>query len=386
MRLKNSLRDVLPDAGFGLYVHWPFCQSKCPYCDFNSHVSSNIDQNTWADAFVQEIDRLGKRTGDRVLRSIFFGGGTPSLMNVETVDRIINKAAKTWRFENDLEVSLEANPSSVEAARFEGFRQAGVNRVSIGVQALSDADLKMLGRLHDVNEALAAVEIAQKTFERISFDLIYARQHQTREDWERELSRALALGPDHLSLYQLTIEDGTAFNQRYQAGKLPGLPNEDLGADLWDITQELCQGAGLFAYEVSNHAKAGYECRHNLIYWNSGDWLGIGPGAHGRLTASGKRLEAVAWKMPGKWLSAVLSSGSGDEIERLLDPAHVLEERLMMGLRLADGIEMPAHWIDERKPQIEEMIDLNLIELANHKVMATSTGRVLLNAVLQKLL
>ncbi len=282
------LAEDWQQGGFGFYVHWPFCASKCPYCDFNSHVSAEIDESRWVRAYLREIDRYAAEVPERVLTSIFFGGGgTPSLMAPDTVSAILERIRAHWPVANDLEVTLEANPGSVEAGRFRGYADAGVNRVSVGVQALNDADLRRLGRLHTVEEALAALEIARNTFERVSFDLIYARQGQTLEEWRAELSGALEFAADHLSLYQLSIEPGTAFGDRYDAGKLRGLPDEDLSAEMYLLTQEMCETAGFHAYEVSNHAKPGAESRHNQIYWRYGDYAGIGPGAHSRLTVDG---------------------------------------------------------------------------------------------------
>lgn len=377
---------VLPDGGFGIYLHWPFCQAKCPYCDFNSHVVNHVNDNEWAAAFESELDRIAALTGGRVLNSVFFGGGTPSLMAVSTVDRIMSRIARHWRLANDLEVTLEANPTSIEAERFEGYRQSGVNRVSVGVQALNDPDLKALGRLHSVKEALGAVEIARSTFDRVSFDLIYARQNQSLNDWREELTRAISFDPDHLSLYQLTIEDGTAFGDRFERGKLRGLPNEDLGADLWDMTQELCNHAGLPAYEVSNHAKNGQESRHNQIYWNSGDWAGIGPGAHGRLTLDNVRYETVSARAPSAWLERVKKIQNGDVICTQMTEQAVIEERLLMGLRMANGIGMPLTWIKNKSFIINELMDQNLIEESDNIVKTTNQGRPLLNAIIQKLL
>ncbi|HDR29144.1 radical SAM family heme chaperone HemW, partial [Rhodovulum sp.] len=276
-------------GGFGLYVHWPFCLSKCPYCDFNSHVAASIDMGEWQRAYLSEIRRIGAETGPRTLTSVFFGGGTPSLMAPDLVAAILDTVRATWPCANDMEVTLEANPGSVEAGRFAGYRDAGVGRVSLGVQALNDADLGRLGRLHSAAEARAAFDIARNTFERVSFDLIYARQDQLLADWQAELGQALALGVDHLSLYQLTIEPGTAFGDRHARGGLRGLPDDDRAADMYLATQEICAAAGLPAYEVSNHARPGAESRHNLIYWRYGDYAGIGPGAHGRLTLDGRR-------------------------------------------------------------------------------------------------
>ena len=381
---------VLPEAwrngGFGLYVHWPFCQAKCPYCDFNSHVVASIDQARWASAFESEIDRLAAMTPDRVLNSVFFGGGTPSLMNVETVERILNRIRKSWRLANDIEITLEANPTSIEAGRFAGYHAAGVNRVSVGVQALNDPDLKALGRLHSAKEALAAVDIARSTFDRVSFDLIYARQNQSAEDWQCELDRALSFDPDHLSLYQLTIEDGTAFGDRFKRGLLKGLPNEDLGADMWDITQSTCEKAGLPAYEVSNHAKKNQESRHNLIYWRSGDWAGIGPGAHGRLTLDGVRHETVCVKSPGIWIEQVETGAISKNFETALNASDVIEERVLMGLRMAEGIELPSDWIADNTQKIKDLEDLGHLTVGSSHLTVTKTGRPVLNAVITHLL
>ncbi|MEL7460439.1 MAG: radical SAM family heme chaperone HemW, partial [Pseudomonadota bacterium] len=281
-------------AGFGLYVHWPFCQSKCPYCDFNSHVVDRVDQTAWADALVADVRRIGAELGPRPLSSIFFGGGTPSLMPPATVAAVIDAATDVFSPSNALEITLEANPSSVEAERFKGYRTAGVNRVSLGVQALNDPDLRALGRLHSVAEARAAIDLAKSTFARVSFDLIYARQHQSLSDWDTELTEAVNFGTDHLSLYQLTVEPGTAFGARHARGGLGGLPGEDLSADMYALTQSVCDAAGMPAYEISNHARPGAECIHNKIYWQSGDYAGVGPGAHGRLTLNGARFATEA--------------------------------------------------------------------------------------------
>ena len=286
-------------GGFGLYIHWPFCQSKCPYCDFNSHVAATIDQRRWRDAYLREIERLGAETPGRVLQTVFFGGGTPSLMDADVVADLLAAVRATWPMVNDPEITLEANPGSVEAGKFRAFREAGVNRVSMGVQALRDADLRRLGRLHSVAEARQAFDIARNCFDRVSFDLIYARQDQTLADWQAELREALSMAVDHLSMYQLTIEDGTAFGDRFARGGLKGLPDDDVQADMYAATQDICAEHGMPAYEVSNHARAGAESRHNLIYWRMGDYAGIGPGAHGRLTLNGRRWATVAPRAPG---------------------------------------------------------------------------------------
>ncbi len=377
-------------GGFGLYLHWPFCQSKCPYCDFNSHVAARIDQRLWRDAFLAEIARAGRDTSDRILDTVFFGGGTPSLMDPDLVAAIFDAIRGTWRTSNSFEVTLEANPSSIEAARFRAYRDAGVNRVSMGMQAMNDADLRALGRLHSAADALRAFDTARATFDRVSFDLIYARQHQTPDDWRAELDRALALGLDHLSLYQLTIEDGTAFGARHAAGKLPGLPDDDRAVALWDITQERTQSAGLPAYEISNHARPGAESRHNLIYWRSGDWLGIGPGAHGRLTLDGTRYATETPRAPGAWLAGVSRETRPGWEHSPLPAAEHATEFLLMGLRLTEGVDLDRYDAIAPRPLDAQVLaglaEDGMIELDNRRLRTTSQGRLLLNAVLRALL
>ncbi len=376
-------------GGFGLYVHWPFCQSKCPYCDFNSHVAARIDQDRWGRAYLAELDRVAAETPGRVLGSVFFGGGTPSLMDPSLVAAILDRVAANWTLSNDIEVTLEANPTSIEADRFSGYRAAGVTRVSMGMQALNDTDLRKLGRLHSVAEGLAAFDIARTAFDRVSFDLIYARQDQTLSDWERELRQALDFAVDHLSLYQLTVEDGTAFGDRLAAGRLRGLPDEDRSADMYALTQEITAAAGLPGYEISNHAKPGLESRHNMIYWRSGDWIGVGPGAHGRLTLDGRRIATEAPKAPGEWLKIVEGGGAAELPREIVDPEAAREERLMMGLRLAEGIDiarvMPR---DASKflSSIRELQDMQLVSLDDDQLRVTASGRPILNAVLRALL
>ena len=282
-----------PPGGFGLYLHWPFCQAKCPYCDFNSHVSANIDQARWQAAYLSELDRAAAETENRVLETVFFGGGTPSLMDPSLVYAIIERIRQNWPMVNNPEISLEANPTSVEAGRFAGYRDAGVNRISMGIKALNDDDLRRLGRMHSVKDAKAAFDTARNLFDRVSFDLIYARQNQTLQDWKAELTEALSIAVDHLSLYQLTIEDGTAFGARHAAGGLKGLPDDDTSADMYLLTQEITASAGLGSYEVSNHAREDAQSRHNLIYWRGVDYIGICPGAHGRFTLAGQKLSLI---------------------------------------------------------------------------------------------
>lgn len=393
MPSPNWSLAVLPKdwqhGGFGLYIHWPFCQSKCPYCDFNSHVSKSIDQSAWAQAYCLEIDRLGLETGQRALRSIFFGGGTPSLMDPETVATILRKVRETWPLSNDIEITLEANPTSVEAGRFAGFKDAGVNRVSIGIQALNDNDLRRLGRLHSVTEAKAAFDTAADLFDRISFDLIYARQDQSLDQWKSELNEALAMAGDHLSLYQLTIENGTAFGDRMAAGGLHGLPQEDLAADMYQLTQDLCSPAGLEAYEVSNHAKSGSESRHNLIYWNCGDYVGIGPGAHGRLTLDGVRYATESPKDPQTWLAAV-NVGNGELPRHAQSASEHADEYLMMGLRVTDGIDLARYENISKtalnNSMINQLGDIGMVNVSDNRLMATPRGRPLLNAIIRELL
>tara|TARA_Y100000815_G_scaffold145213_2_gene131487 strand:- start:575 stop:1738 length:1164 start_codon:yes stop_codon:yes gene_type:complete len=378
------------NGGFGLYIHWPFCQAKCPYCDFNSHVVASIDQKRWQRAYLSEIARVGAETEGRVLNSVFFGGGTPSLMEPALVAAILDKVRATWPQANDLEVTLEANPTSVEAGRFAGYREAGVNRVSLGVQSLNDDDLRRLGRLHSVAEARAAFEIARTTFDRLSFDLIYARQDQSLAAWRSELTEALSMANDHLSLYQLTIEEGTAFGDRYARGKLPGLPDEDNAGDMYFLTQELCEAAGMPAYEVSNHAKPGAESRHNLIYWRYGDYAGIGPGAHGRLTLGGRRFATETPLQPGAWMDAVENRGSGESLRAPLPLKDQGSEYVMMGLRLNEGISLSRYETLTGEPlndnKINMLKEIEMVETRGDILRTTSSGRAVLNAILRDLL
>jgi len=377
------------NGGFGLYIHWPFCQSKCPYCDFNSHVALSVDQDRWIRAYSRQIQRYAAQTKGRVLNTIFFGGGTPSLMEPETVHAILDEVRKHWTLANDLEVTLEANPGSVEAGRFAGYADAGVNRVSMGNQAMNDRDLKRLGRLHSVREAQQAFDIARKNFDRVSFDLIYARQDQTLADWQSELTQALSMAVDHLSLYQLTIEEGTAFGDRYNAGKLRGLPEDDAAADMYLATQEICDKADMPAYEVSNHAQLGQESRHNLIYWRYGDYIGIGPGAHGRLTIDGQRLSTETHQSPAVWL-AKSEASSGESLRSPLSGEDQAVEYLMMSLRLSEGSNITRYQSLSRMPldqsAIGSLSELGLIEVNGEAIRATPKGRPVLNGILRELL
>jgi oxygen-independent coproporphyrinogen-3 oxidase len=327
------------EDSFGVYIHWPFCLSKCPYCDFNSHVrQAGIDEPRYVKAFAAEIAATAARVPGRTVSTIFFGGGTPSLMRPETVGAILETIGRHWTVAPDAEITLEANPTSVEASRFRGFRAAGVNRVSLGVQSLDDAVLKQLGRLHTAREALDAVAVARENFSRFSFDLIYARPGQSVAAWRAELDQALAEADEHLSLYQLTIEPDTPFAALHAGGKLV-LPDDDLGRDLYDLTLDQCAAAGLPAYEVSNHARPGAECRHNLVYWRYGEYAGIGPGAHGRLMVDGTRRATATEKRPESWLMRVESLGHGVTVDDALSRDEQADEFLLMGLRLAEGID-----------------------------------------------
>ncbi len=376
-------------GGFGLYLHWPFCEAKCPYCDFNSHVSRQIDQRAWRDAYLSELRRGAAETEGRVLNAVFFGGGTPSLMEPEVVADIISEIGRLWPTANDLEITLEANPGSVEAGRFRAFRAAGVSRVSMGMQAMNDTDLRRLGRLHTAEEAWRAFEVAREAFDRVSFDLIYGRQDQTLADWQAELKQALTLAIDHISLYQLTIEQGTAFGDRYARGKLRGLPDDDLAADLYDATQEICAAAGYERYEVSNHARPGSESRHNLIYWRYGDYLGIGPGAHGRLTLNGVKHATESYSNPKRWLEAVAEGRTERERTPLPAPEQGTEF-LLMGLRLREGISMSRYAKLAGEPldpaKLDHLEEIGMVDRAGDRLAVTVSGMMVLNAVIEELL
>ncbi len=378
------------DPGFGVYVHWPFCAAKCPYCDFNSHVRHQaVDQPRFAAAFATEIATTAARAPGRTVTSIFLGGGTPSLMEPATVGAILDTVAKHWTVDADAEVTMEANPSSVEAGRFRGYRAAGVNRVSLGVQALNDTDLRFLGRLHNVAEAKRAIELARATFPRLSFDLIYARPNQTPEAWAAELKEALALAADHLSLYQLTIEEGTPFFALARAGKLT-IPDDDAAADLYAVTQDVTAAAGLPAYEISNHAVPGAESRHNLTYWRYGEYAGIGPGAHGRLKLGNGRHATATEKMPEAWLDKVEMWGDGVIVDDVLSTEEEGDEMLLMGLRLAEGIDLARYralanrTLDDAR--LADLLAHGMVErMAGTRVRATRAGFFVLDAVVADL-
>lgn len=378
------------EPGFGVYVHWPFCAAKCPYCDFNSHVRHQPpDQARFAAAFVREIAAMAARAPGRTVNSIFVGGGTPSLMEPATIGAILDAVAAHWSVAADVEVTMEANPSSVEAERFRGYRAAGVNRLSLGVQALNDVDLRLLGRLHDVAQARAAIEIARATFPRLSFDLIYARPGQTPSAWAAELAEALRLAADHLSLYQLTIEQGTPFFVLHQAGKL-AVPDPDAAADLYGVTQDVCDAAGLPAYEISNHAAPGAECRHNLVYWRYGEYACVGPGAHGRLRQNDGRHALAAERAPEVWLEKVEAWGDGLVVDDVLTGEEEGDEMLLMGLRLVEGIDLDRYCrltgraLDPAR--LNDLMANGMVERAGGgRLRATRAGFYVLDAVVADL-
>jgi oxygen-independent coproporphyrinogen-3 oxidase len=376
---------------FGIYVHWPFCAAKCPYCDFNSHVRTAIDESGWIEAIERELDWTAQSQGKGrpIVETIFFGGGTPSLMQGASVARVLDRIARLWPMANDIEVTLEANPASAEAARFADYRAAGVNRLSLGMQALNDADLKRLGRLHNAQEAKAALALAMRNFDRVSLDLIYARPEQSETAWRAELKEALSFGTDHLSLYQLTIEPGTPFAVLYRDGALK-IPDEDLAAGLYEATQELTEAAGRPAYEISNHAKPGSESRHNLLYWRYQDYAGVGPGAHGRLRLSDKRIATSTIRLPERWREAVMKGETSFTDFMPVSDDDAAREHLLMNLRLSEGLDLAAYqsrW--GAKPSSEKLAPLleqGLLRQNGDVITATAQGRLVLNAVISALL
>jgi putative oxygen-independent coproporphyrinogen III oxidase len=372
-----------------LYIHWPFCKFKCPYCDFNSHVRERINHPEWKETYLKEMRFYREKTGPREIKSIFFGGGTPSLMEPETVAAIIEEADKLWGLPPGIEITLEANPTSVEANKLRRFKTAGVNRVSLGVQSLRDADLKKLGRQHSAAEALTAVKMASEIFDRYSFDLIYARPDQTLDDWKQELTEALAFAAGHMSLYQLTIEEGTQYHTLHQRGELK-IPGDDLAADMFELTQQMMETHGLPAYEISNHARPGQESQHNLVYWRYGDYAGIGPGAHGRLTMDGDKWATRAHKAPELWMKWVKEAGHGAHPFEKIDLSKRGWEALLMGLRLREGIALDA-FIKETQTQpsefinpsnLKKLVDGKFLEVTDRHIRATAAGRQRLNSVL----
>ena len=380
----------MTSADFGIYVHWPYCARKCPYCDFNSHVRAAIDETAWLEAILKELAWTAALQGDKrpIVSSIFFGGGTPSLMSGESVGRIIDEIAGLWPHAGATEITLEANPASAEAKRFHDYRAAGVNRLSLGVQALSDDDLKFLGRLHSVAEAKSALGSALGVFDRVSIDLIYARPNQTVAQWRRELSEALSFGTSHLSLYQLTIEPATPFATLYRTGTLK-IPDEDTAASLYETTQELTESRGLPAYEISNHARVGDEAQHNLLYWRYGSYAGVGPGAHGRLHIDGTVIATSNEKLPERWRERVREAGIGFAERSGLSDEQASREHLLMNLRLHEGLDVQAfgsRWgiaIDHAR--IARLESQGFVTLSDGVLAATPRGRLLLNALVSEL-
>jgi oxygen-independent coproporphyrinogen-3 oxidase len=381
--MTSSERDL------AIYVHWPFCKAKCPYCDFNSHVRpQGIDSNRFTEAIATELAWFAAQSQNRVVTSIFFGGGTPSLMPPAMVGLVLDRIASLWAMSPDIEATLEANPTSVEAENFRGYRAAGINRVSVGVQALDAESLRMLGRQHSVDEALAAYRLAAKIFPRSSFDLIYARPGQTEKAWAAELEQALAEQQGHMSLYQLTIEPDTAFARLKAEGKL-AVPSDDTGVALYEVTQELTAKAGLQAYEVSNHARPGDESRHNLHYWHYGEYAGVGPGAHSRFTIAGEKHALATEKHPETWLKHVTETGHGIITDETLSGPEQADEMLLMGLRVSQGIDLARYENLAGRPLDQTRIDglaaLDLVAQTGRQLKATAKGRRLLNAVIGEL-
>ena len=375
---------------FGVYVHWPFCAAKCPYCDFNSHVRTAIDEAGWVDGILAELGWVAAHQTQRpVVETIFFGGGTPSLMSGASVGRILQKITAQWPLANDPEITLEANPASADAGRFADYRAAGVNRVSLGVQALNDADLKKLGRLHDVAEAKNALKMAMNTFSRVSLDLIYARPDQTDAQWRTELKEALSFGTEHLSLFQLTIEPETPYALLHKNGQLQ-IPDDDMAAGLYETTQELTEAASRPAYEISNHAVPGAESRHNLIYWRYGDYAGVGPGAHGRVSLGGQRTATAAIKLPERWIDTVSKRGQGFAEQVAVHDGDAAREHLLMNLRLREGLDLAAYELRwNTRPSTEKitaLIEQGFLSLSDDVLTATANGRLLLNRVIEELL
>ena len=375
-----------------VYIHWPFCRSKCPYCDFNSHVRDGVDAARWTRALRRDLDHQAELTPGREVASVFFGGGTPSLMPPTTVAELLDGVRSRWAVAPDVEITLEANPNSAEADRFRAFAAAGVNRLSLGVQALDPVALRLLGRAHDVNEAIAAIEHAREIFPRFSFDLIYARLGQSLDAWSRELDEALTIAGEHLSLYQLTIEPGTAFATLARRGELV-LPEEESTAAMFEMTQDRLTAAGLPAYEISNHARPGAECRHNLAYWRYQDYVGVGPGAHGRLSRAGAKFATRQYRLPEKWLAAVEATGTGLEETVAIEHDSAIEEMLMMGMRLVEGVSRTRlERIAGRDAEtllggnLAHLIEAGFITLDTERLAATAAGRQRLNAVLAALL
>lgn len=378
---------------FGVYIHWPFCLAKCPYCDFNSHVHDTIDHDVWTQSYLKEIEHTAHLLPNKTVDTVFFGGGTPSLMKPQQIDAILNKIKSVWKTRPDWEVTLEANPTSVEIQKFQDFRAAGINRVSVGIQSLNEDDLRFLGRKHSVREARAALDVAGQTFDRFSFDLIYARPNQTIQRWQQELDEALKIAKTHISLYQLTIEQGTPFYTQHARGEFK-IPDQDHGADLYDVTQDVMTKHGLPAYEISNHAAEDQQSQHNLIYWRYKDYAGIGPGAHGRITFNGQKKATRTHRAPEIWLDRVSKTGHGYQPFEDVNEMQRVQECLMMGLRLSEGVpweRLHQEYGSDAKQMlniknIQHLISENIMQDDGVTLSATTAGRRCLNAVLPYIL
>ena len=388
--LQVALTRADDSTHFGIYVHWPFCAAKCPYCDFNAYATQQVEQTDWRRGYLKALDKAAIRTGGRNCRSVYFGGGTPSLMSAETVAAIIDRIAEHWNLAASAEITLEANPSSSSLESFTLFQKAGINRVSIGVQSLRNADLVALGRLHDAQQGRSAVSAAQSVFGHVSIDLIYGRQHQEIDSWSRELTEALSLAPGHLSLYQLTIEPNTPFGHRLRAGRLDGLPDDSLAAQFDFTTEMICAEAGYERYEVSNFAGDSGESRHNLLYWRCADYLGVGPGAHGRLTLGNDRLATETIRDPDAWLQSAIAGKGGEEPDYLLDGPEQAVEYAMMALRLTEGMNLEFYEMLAGRPMDSDRLDLlvseGLLNLVEGTLRTSRRGRLLLNSVIAEIL
>ena len=385
---RETIISFLP--GLSIYIHWPFCQAKCPYCDFNSHVRKSINQEEWTKAYISNLNFWAKKTSQNRISTIFFGGGTPSLMSEKTVNEILETIFYLWNCQSNLEISLEANPTSVETKKFKAFKNSGINRLSMGIQALNDQDLKRLGRLHTSRDAQKAFDIASESFNRVSFDLIYGRQHQTLKDWETELLGALKMSIGHLSLYQLTIEENTRFSELLSKGKLKGLPADESSINFYNLTNDICESENLPAYEISNHAKKGDECQHNLNYWRGGAFLGVGPGAHGRLNMRNKRYLTEAPSNPDLWLKLVKEQKFESFISKHMSNNEQGNEYIIMGLRLKEGFNIDHHYnlTQRRLPmtKLSELQDQNLIQIDQQMLKTTKSGKLLTDYVIRQLL
>lgn len=379
--------DSIPE--FGIYLHWPFCQSICPYCDFNTYTNNIVDGDAWTQAYLQQLDNSMREAGGRVCHSVFFGGGTPSLMPLAMVTAILARINKNWGLASEAEITLEANPSSSEAIKFAGFKSAGINRLSIGVQSLRNRGLAALGRLHTVADSKFAFELAAKHFKHLNIDLMFGRPEQSLKEWQEELAEATQWGAEHLSLYQLTIEPKTPFGRRHAVGKLPGLPSEELAADMQMSAAAICETSGYTRYEISNYAPSGCESRHNLLYWRGQDFLGIGPGAHGRLTIDGRRVATETHLLPAKWLESVRVYGSGESKRTILTSKEQSDEYLMMSLRLTEGTDlkrlMKLSGTKLNAERIGQLQNDGLIEVVDNRLIATKRGRMLINTLVREL-